>query len=303
MKYFTFLKIQIIFLIISHIYCLDNEDEVETIEKVIEISDTVKQEQIDEKEKTKGKKPPKQQSYISFDDPSIKSIEVESIDFKEPIELSDIEMDTLILCTYLSHQALKKKYTNDIKKIADKLGVKETKKVYDKLGAEFLENCVNNIENEVVNKYITNLTYHNNFQWEKEFDEYTKIDPDKFNDTSDLKFSIDQQILLKFLKQSNEEFERRKRQRKGQKEPEKPKTVQTNKNNEKKIKKNVKSNDKGNINSFLTENILKEIIFFTWFFIIILAFGGIIYCWKKIYSNKNEENKEDKMKKKKKKTN
>ena len=97
---------------------------------------------------------------------NMQNIEIESIEFGEPIELSDHEMDTILLCAYIAQYALKNKYQEDLQKIADKIDVNDTKKVYDKIGSEFTENCINGIEQETVNIYISNLTYHNNFKWE-----------------------------------------------------------------------------------------------------------------------------------------
>ena len=45
---------------------------------------------------------------------NIKSIEIESIDFQEPVELTDPEMDIILFCAYLSQQALKTKFKEDV---------------------------------------------------------------------------------------------------------------------------------------------------------------------------------------------
>lgn len=279
-------RIRIIFLIICLIVCQNpKNDDGQKNESDLEISDS------NETEGIKGKPldPSKKLGYsIQIDDDEIKNIEIESIEFEEPPDLTDQEMDVLLLCAYLSQQALKTKYKEDVIKIAEKIGEVNTKKVYDKIGSEFTENCVNDIEQETVNKYITNLTYHNNFKWEKGFDNYTIIDYNKYNSTSDLKYTVEQQILLKFLKYSNEEFESRKRKRRNIKEPEKPK--------ERKIEQNANKYFT-NKESIIKQNIWKEIEFFISFIIVVLALLGIIYFLKKINSGKKDKNEKTKKKK------
>ena len=296
MKY----RIQIIFFLIFLIICQNSQnDDDESKENDIEVSDSKENEDI----KEIPLDPSKKIGYnIQVDDENIQSIEIESIEFREPVDLSDEEMDTILLCAYLSQQALKTKFKDDIIKIAEKIGEFDTKKVYDKLGSEFMENCINDIEPETVNIYISNLTYHNNFKWEKQFDNYTIIDYDKYNSTSDLKYTVEQQVLLRFLKQSNEEFEKRKKMRRNiqnVKEPEKAKEQKNDK---------IMNKHFTNRESIIKANIWKEIRFFISFMLILLSFVGIIYFLKKISAkkdtkknikNKTENIKNEKSKKKK----
>jgi hypothetical protein len=279
----------LILLIICFVICQDVQNNETNRDNDIEIIDSKENEDI----KTKPEEKSKKLGYsIEVDDENIKSIEIESIDFEEPVELTDPEMDMILFCAYLSQQALKTKFKEDVNQIADKMGEPNPKKVYDKLGSEFMENCVNYVEQETVNIYITNLTYHNNFKWEKEFDNYTKIDFNKYNSTEDLKYTVEQQVLLKFLRQSNEEFEKRRRQRKNIREPEKPKEVKVNKN--KNIDKHFNNKE-----SIIKENIWKEIKFFTGFVLLLITFVGIIYFLKNISSGKKEKIKKEKNKKEK----
>jgi len=279
--------ILLILLIICFVICQDVQNNETNRDNDIEIIDSKENEDI----KTKPEEKSKKLGYsIEVNDENIKSIEIESIDFEEPVELTDPEMDMILFCAYLSQQALKTKFREDVNQIADKIGEPNPKKVYDKLGSEFMENCVNYVEQETVNIYITNLTYHNNFKWEKEFDNYTKIDFNKYNSTEDLKYTVEQQVLLKFLRQSNEEFEKRRRQRKNIREPEKPKEVKVNKNVDKHF---------NNKESIVKENIWKEIKFFTGFVLLLITFAGIIYFLKNISSGKKEKIKKEKNKKEK----
>ena len=294
MKYTNFFKVQIIILLITQIFCQNNNNS--DIEDIT-ISDSEEKEEIKVSENIDVNN----SSYINISDDDIQDIEIESIDFQEPVDLTDEEMDMILLCAYLSQVALKSNYTKEIKTIADNVGIEETKKVYDKLGAEFLDKCITYIEKETVRKYITNLTYHHNFRWEKEFDKYTQIDIEKYKKPKDVKLTVEQEVLLKFLKQSNDEFEKRKREKreKNQKtKQEKPKAEEKNKNanNNKNMNKNI---NKVFSNSYLFENILKEIKFFSWFFLVIMVFSGIIYFIKKKNTDKKGENKKDLKKKKK----
>ena len=287
-------RILIVFFTIFFILCQkDNIDnnKGEKKDNNIEISDS---DEIDEIE-TENQDSENANEYIEISEDMLKNIELESIDFGGPLDLSDFDMSLLLLCAYISHQALKNKYIESINQIAEKLNVSETKRIYDKIGAGFAQNCYEYIDDETVNKYITNLTYHNNFQWEEEFDNYTKLDINKYKTKSDLKYTIEEQILLKMIHQSNEEFEKRKRERRNN-------NTETSKVDRKDISKEVpkptpkeKNNNKKNneySNSF--EIIIREIKFFVYFGLIILIFLFIMYCLKKKKPVKKMEIKKEK---------
>ena len=287
-------RILIVFFTIFFILCQEDNIDNNKGEKKdnnIEISDS---DEIDEIER-ENQESENANEYIEISEDMLKNIELESIDFGGPLDLSDFDMSLLLLCAYISHQALKNKYIESINQIAEKLNVSETKRIYDKIGAGFAQNCYEYIDDETVNKYITNLTYHNNFQWEEEFDNYTKLDINKYKTKSDLKYTIEEQILLKMIHQSNEEFEKRKRERRNN-------NTETSKLDRKDISKEVpkptpkeKNNNKKNneySNSF--EIIIREIKFFVYFGLIILIFLFIMYCLKKKKPVKKMEIKKEK---------
>lgn len=277
---FSLLKIIFIYLLL--LSCKTQENK----ENDLEISDSNEEENI----KEEINESIINSENISIDNDSmqnIESIEIESIDFGDDFKLADSEMDSILLCAYIAQYALKNKYQEDLQKIADKIDVNDTKKVYDKIGSEFTEICLSDIDNKTVNKYITNLTYHNNFEWEERFNSYTKIDYGKYNSKKDLKYTLDQQILLRLLKQSNLEFEKRKRERRNIREQEKMKKQNS-------FNKNVNSQE-----SILIQNIWKEIKFFLGIIIILFTFFGILHFLKKIFSHKSKENTNEKNKKKK----
>ena len=277
---FSLLKIIFIYLLLLSYKTQENK------ENDLEISDSNEEENI----KEEINESIINSENISIDNDSmqnIESIEIESIDFGDDFKLADSEMDSILLCAYIAQYALKNKYQEDLQKIADKIDVNDTKKVYDKIGSEFTEICLSDIDNKTVNKYITNLTYHNNFEWEERFNSYTKIDYGKYNSKKDLKYTLDQQILLRLLKQSNLEFEKRKRERRNIREQEKMKKQNS-------FNKNVNSQE-----SILIQNIWKEIKFFLGIIIILFTFFGILHFLKKIFSHKSKENTNEKNKKKK----
>ena len=277
---FSLLKIIFIYLLLLSYKTQENK------ENDLEISDSNEEENI----KEEINESIINSENISIDNDSmqnIESIEIESIDFGDDFKLADSEMDSILLCAYIAQYALKNKYQEDLQKIADKIDVNDTKKVYDKIGSEFTEICLSDIDNKTVNKYITNLTYHNNFEWEERFNSYTKIDYGKYNSKKDLKYTLDQQILLRLLKQSNMEFEKRKRERRNIREQEKMKKQNS-------FNKNVNSQE-----SILIQNIWKEIKFFLGIIIILFTFFGILHFLKKIFSHKSKENTNEKNKKKK----
>ena len=236
------------------------------------------------------------ESYIEVDDDEIQNIEIESIEFEEPLDLSVEEMDLILLCAFISQTALKNNYSQDIRDIAERVGEPDIKKVHDKIGFSFFNVCLINIDNVTVNKYISNLTYHNNFEWEKKFDDYIKLDKDKYQKLSDVKFSIDDQIISKVIKQANEEFEKKKKNKN------KNKNKQNNINKKENIN-NYKSNKNKNA---INNSILNEIIFFIGFGIIMIIFFYVIHwCRKKDEKPNNDKDKnidkKDKKKNKKKK--
>ena len=234
--------------------------------------------------------------YIEVDDDEIQNIEIESIEFEEPLDLSVEEMDMILLCAFISQTALKNNYSQEIREIAERVGETNIKKVHDKIGFSFFNVCLINIDNVTVNKYISNLTYHNNFEWEKKFDDYIKLDKDKYQKLSDVKFSIDDQIISKVIKQANEEFEKKKKNKN------KNKNKQNNINKKENIN-NYKSNKNKNV---INNSILNEIIFFIGFGIIMIIFFYVIHwCRKKDEKPNNDKDKnidkKDKKKNKKKK--
>ena len=270
---FFFLNILILFLSLAQIFTEEKENLTLDESTEININETI------------------------LGDDSIKSIEIEDIDFGGPLNISDNEMDIVLLCAYLSQQALKNRYPEDIKKISENLGT-TSKSVYDKIGTDFLENCINDIDNTTVNKYISNLNYHNNFEWEKKFDEYTKLDYNKYKTLKDIKITVEQKVLLKILEQSNKEFEKRKKEKKMREEK-----IRQRNEYLKKLKKDqqekINFGNKKTKGLEIIENISQKYKIIIFIGAILIFFGGIVYFLRKLNSNKKEDNKKKKDKKKK----
>ena len=295
MKYQIIFRIYILFLIFSIILCLESNNSANEIkDKDVNITDSNAQ----EKEKVQAQDKEQEDlgenitiankngsNYFESDDDEIQNIEIESIDFVEPLDLTESEMDMILLCAFISQTALKEKYSQDIIDIAERVGESNIKKVHDKIGFSFFNECLTYIDNETVSKYITNLTYHNNFEWEKKFDNYVILDKEKYKDISDIKFSIDDQIISKVVRQSNQEFEKRKMERnknyksKKQKQNEIPKKENAN------INKNIKNKTMGN------NSIINEILFFFYFGLIISVFFFVFNCCRKKNTNINNKDK------------
>jgi len=248
------------------------------------------------------------ESYIEVDDDEVQNIEIESIEFVEPLDLTVTEMDMILLCAFISQTALKKNYSQDIIDIAERIGEPNIKHVHDKIGFSFFNVCLTNIDNETVNKYISNLTYHNNFVWEKKFDDYIKLDKEKYQNISDVKFSIDDQIISQVVRQANEEFEKKKKEK--NKNSKNSKNTINKKENINKIENNYKNDKIKNI-KVVNNSIFNEIIFFFGFGFTLVIFFYVLKCMKKetksnddkdknIYKDKNiDKNSKKKNKKKK----
>ena len=112
-----------------------------------------------------------------------------------PHNISINEMDTIMLCTLVVQQSVQKQ-KKDIEKVQKRLNLTNSNLVYDKVGTDIFEKCTKEVNITLVNKYFKNLTFIKDFKWEKVYDDYTKIDFDKYNNESDLRLTMSQQILM-----------------------------------------------------------------------------------------------------------
>ena len=193
-----------------------------------------------------------------------------------PFNLSNDEMDKMIFCTFVIQNTLKDK-KDDLIGLQKKMNLTSPNIIYEKIGTDMFEKCNKNADINIVNKYIKNLTYFNNFKNEKSFKPLVDIDFDKYNNESDLVLTMEQQILM-YKYQSVEEVFRQKRA------DQRDTTVKEN-------------NEKIKIGNFDIDNIPGSIKFSMLLLFLILIFGGVFYFLKKM-----EKKPKDKKKNKKKKT-
>ena len=108
------------------------------------------------------------------------------------------EMDKMLLCTKVVQESLKK-HEKEIEEVEKRLNYTDPlrkNRVTDKVGTDIFEKCTKSIDIKLVNKYIRNLTYFNNFKWEECYDEYNKIDFDKYMGEEDLNYTVSQNLLM-----------------------------------------------------------------------------------------------------------
>ena len=192
-----------------------------------------------------------------------------------PFNLSYDEMDKMIFCTFVVQETIRKK-RSDFEIIQKRMNLSSPNQVYEKLGTDMFENCNNKVDIKEVNKFVTNLTYFDNFKWDDKYKTLSQLDLDLYNNISDLALTMEQQILM-YKYQSVEEIFRQKR-------ADQRDTVNTN-------------NDKIKIGTWDLDSIPSSIKFSFLLVVLIILFGGVFYFLKKM-----EKKPKDKKKNKKKKT-
>jgi preprotein translocase subunit SecG len=192
-----------------------------------------------------------------------------------PFNLSFDEMDKMIFCTFVIQNTLRDKRT-ELENVQKKMNLSSPNMIYEKLGTDMFEKCNKNADINIVNKYVKNLTYFDNFILEKSFKSLVDIDFDKYNNRSDLVLTMDQQVLM-YKYQSVEEVFRQKRA--DQREA------------------HDQENQKIKIGSLELDQIPSYVKFTAFLVVLLIIFGGIFYFLKTL-----EKKPKDKKKNKKKKT-
>ena len=183
-------------------------------------------------------------------------------------------MDKIMFCTIVVEESLKKA-DNELDKIVKRLNLKIPTQLVDKVTTEILEKCLN-VDIKTANKYMKNLTYLNNFEWKKEFNDYSKINYDKYNKTSDLSLTMKQQLLLHKYNEVNEIFKKKR-------------------NEERELLE--KENRKIRIGNIEMEKIPNSFKFGIFLTIFIIFFGAIIYYLTTLGGKTKDKKKKDKKKK------
>ena len=196
-------------------------------------------------------------------------------DKNRPFNLTYDEMDTMMFCTIIIQETLRVKQ-KEIENIQKKMNLSSANPVYEKLGTDMFSLCNKKADIKIVNLFIRNLTYFDNFIWDKIFASYTEIDFDKYKNESDLALTMEQQVLMYKYQRVDELFRQKRADQRDKYD-----------DDNKKIK----------IGKFDMNNIPNAIKFTIFLIVLIILFGGMFYLLKS-----TEKKPKDKEKNKKKKT-
>ena len=196
-------------------------------------------------------------------------------DSNRPFNISINEMDTIMLCALVVQESVRKQ-KDDIEKVQKRLNLTSPNSVYDKVGTDIFEKCNKEINITLVNKYFKNITFVNDFEWEKVFDDYTKIDFDKYKNESDLRYTMAQQILMYKYHKVDEIYRQKKADER---------------------EKYLNENKKIRIGNYDMDNIPLSIKLGIFLVILIIFFGGCFYLLKTLQKKPLEKKKKEKKKK------
>ena len=195
------------------------------------------------------------------------------VDSKKPFNITIDEIDTMMVCSIIMEQKIKK-YTSKIEKLQKKLNVSTTELVTNKISADIFEQCNKLIKMEKVNYFIKNLTFINDFIWEKNFDKITEINFDKYNNITDLEYTTNQQVLMYNFQKAEEVFKQKQMEDR---------------------ERYIKANQRIKIGSLDLENIPQGFKLGIFLIIFLIFFGGIFYYLKglnkKLGSNSKKKKK------------
>jgi hypothetical protein len=130
------------------------------------------------------------------------------IDSKKSFNLTVDTIDTMIFCSIIMDEKVKK-YSSKIEKLQKKLNVTTPELVSNKISVDIFEKCNQNIKIERVNKYIKNLTFVEDFYWEKYYDVISDIDFDIYKNISDLEYTTNQTLLMHHYQKAEEVFKQK----------------------------------------------------------------------------------------------
>ena len=195
------------------------------------------------------------------------------VDSKKPFNISIDEIDTMIVCSIIMEEKTKK-YSSKIEKLQKKLNITTPELVVNKISADIFEKCTKLIKLEKVNYFVKNLTFINDFVWEKNFDKISEINFDKYNNKSDLEYTMSQQVLMYNFQKAEEVFKQKQMEDR---------------------ERYIKANQKIKIGNLDLENIPQEFKLGIFLIIFLIFFGGIFYYLKglnkKLVSNSKKKKK------------
>ena len=195
------------------------------------------------------------------------------IDSKKSFNLTIDTIDTMIFCSIIMDEKVKK-YASKIEKLQKKLNVTTPELVSNKISVDIFEKCNQNIKLERVNKYIKNLTFVEDFYWEKYYDVISDIDFDIYKNISDLEYTTNQTLLMHHYQKAEEVFKQKQDEDR---------------------ERYIKANQKIRIGNLDLENIPQNFKLGIFLIIFLIFFGGIFYFLKglnkKIGSNPKRKKK------------
>ncbi len=195
------------------------------------------------------------------------------IDSKKSFNLTVDTIDTMIFCSIIMDEKVKK-YASKIEKLQKKLNVTTPELVSNKISVDIFEKCNQNIKIERVNKYIKNLTFVEDFYWEKYYDVISDIDFDIYKNISDLEYTTNQTLLMHHYQKAGEVFKQKQDEDR---------------------ERYIKANQKIRIGNLDLENIPQNFKLGIFLIIFLIFFGGIFYFLKglnkKIGSNPKRKKK------------
>ena len=195
------------------------------------------------------------------------------IDSKKSFNLTINTIDTMIFCSIIMDEKVKK-YASKIEKLQKKLNVTTPELVSNKISVDIFEKCNQNIKLERVNKYIKNLTFVEDFYWEKYYDVISDIDFDIYKNISDLEYTTNQTLLMHHYQKAEEVFKQKQDEDR---------------------ERYIKANQKIRIGNLDLENIPQNFKLGIFLIIFLIFFGGIFYFLKglnkKIGSNPKRKKK------------
>ena len=195
------------------------------------------------------------------------------IDSKKSFNLTIDTIDTMIFCSIIMDEKVKK-YASKIEKLQKKLNVTTPELVSNKISVDIFEKCNQNIKIERVNKYIKNLTFVEDFYWEKYYDVISDIDFDEYKNISDLDYTTNQTLLMHHYQKAEEIFKQKQDEDR---------------------ERYIKANQKIRIGNLDLENIPQNFKLGIFLIIFLIFFGGIFYFLKglnkKIGSNPKRKKK------------
>ena len=195
------------------------------------------------------------------------------IDSKKSFNLTIDTIDTMIFCSIIMDEKVKK-YSSKIEKLQKKLNVTTPELVSNKISVDIFEKCNQNIKIERVNKYIKNLTFVEDFYWEKYYDVISDIDFDIYKNISDLEYTTNQTLLMHHYQKAEEVFKQKQDEDR---------------------ERYIKANQKIRIGNLDLENIPQNFKLGIFLIIFLIFFGGIFYFLKglnkKIGSNPKRKKK------------